>query len=66
METISKTRKIGGSLVITIPRVIVEEQGLSENQAVKIKVKKLRKSGFGIFFTITNTPKAIGTAIITI
>ena len=49
METITKTRKIGGSLVITIPRTIVEQEGLTENQMVKIEIKKFKKSGFGMF-----------------
>lgn len=49
METLVKTRKIGGSLVITIPKTIVEEEGLTEGQTVKVNVKKLGKSGFGIF-----------------
>lgn len=49
METITKTRKIGGSLVVTIPRAVVEEEGLTEDQTVKIDVKKLKKSGFGLF-----------------
>ena len=48
METITKTRKIGGSLVVTIPKVIVDEVGLTEDQAVKIDIKKIKKSGFGI------------------
>jgi len=48
METLTKTRKIGGSLVVTIPKTLVEEEGLTENQPVKIEVKKIRKSGFGI------------------
>ena len=48
METLAKTRKIGGSLVVTIPKNIVEEEGLMENQTVKIKVEKIKKSGFGI------------------
>ncbi|MBI2573743.1 AbrB/MazE/SpoVT family DNA-binding domain-containing protein [Candidatus Woesearchaeota archaeon] len=48
METISKTRKIGGSLMVTIPREIVEEEGLVENQTVKIEIRKLAKSGFGL------------------
>ena len=49
METVTKTRKIGGSLVVTIPKEIVEQEGLKENQIVKIDVKKLKKSGFGLF-----------------
>jgi hypothetical protein len=49
MKTLTRTRKIGGSLIVTIPRTIVEEEGLTENQAVKIDVQKIRKSGFGMF-----------------
>ncbi len=48
METITKTRRIGGSLVVTIPKNIVEEEGLKEEQSVLIDIKKIKKSGFGI------------------
>ncbi|MBI2672431.1 hypothetical protein HYX16_05845 [Candidatus Woesearchaeota archaeon] len=48
METLTKTRRIGGSLVVTIPKTIVEEEGLVEDQTVKIEIKKVRKDGFGI------------------
>ncbi|MFH1376701.1 MAG: hypothetical protein ABIH25_03630 [Candidatus Woesearchaeota archaeon] len=48
MEALSKTRKIGGSLVVTIPKAIVEEEGLIENQTIRIDIKKIKKSGFGI------------------
>lgn len=49
METLTKTRRIGGSLVVTIPKTIVEEEGLKEDQTVKINIAKVRKSGFGLF-----------------
>ena len=49
MEALTKTRKIGGSLVVTIPKTIVEEEGLTENQTIKIDVEKVKKSGFGLF-----------------
>ncbi len=49
MEAIARTRKIGGSLVVTIPRDIVDEEGLTENQSVKIEIQKFPKSGFGLF-----------------
>ena len=49
MEAVTRTRKIGGSLVATIPRELVEQEGLKENQMIKIDVKKLKKSGFGLF-----------------
>ncbi|HIJ12080.1 TPA: AbrB/MazE/SpoVT family DNA-binding domain-containing protein [Candidatus Woesearchaeota archaeon] len=48
METLTKTRKVGGSLMITIPRIIVEEENLHENQTVKIHIERIKKSGFGI------------------
>jgi len=44
---ITKTRKIGGSLVVTIPREIVRAERLVENQEVEIKIRKRRKDFFG-------------------
>jgi len=49
METVTRTRRIGGSLVVTIPKEIVREEGIQEDEIVKIEVKKMKKSGFGIF-----------------
>ncbi|MEK6973653.1 MAG: AbrB/MazE/SpoVT family DNA-binding domain-containing protein [Nanoarchaeota archaeon] len=63
MEALTKTRKIGGSLVVTIPKEIVEQEGLVENQAVRIDVKKMKKSGFGMFKslgTFTKKDKFVG------
>ncbi len=48
MEALTKTRKIGGSLIVTIPKVIVENQDLKEDQIIKINIEKIKKSGFGI------------------
>ena len=48
METLAKTRKIGGSLVITLPKTVVEAEDLTIGQTVKIDVKKIKKSGFGL------------------
>ena len=49
MEVLTKTRRLGGSIIVTIPRTIVVEEDLRENQSLIIEVKKLRKSGFGMF-----------------
>lgn len=49
MEAIARTRRIGGSLVVTIPKEIVEEEGLREDQTVRIEIRRLPKSGFGLF-----------------
>jgi bifunctional DNA-binding transcriptional regulator/antitoxin component of YhaV-PrlF toxin-antitoxin module len=44
-----KTRKVGGSVVVTLPKELVETQNIKENQCVEITVKKCRKNGFGMF-----------------
>ena len=48
MQIITRTRKVGGSLMVTVPKEIVEKEGLLEDQLVTIEVKKIRQSGFGI------------------
>lgn len=47
MESITKLRKVGGSIVATVPKRVIELEGLMPGQSVKIKVEKIRKSGFG-------------------
>jgi antitoxin component of MazEF toxin-antitoxin module len=47
-ECIAKTRKVGGSLVVTLPKELVENEQIKEGEVVEIRVKKLRKNGFGI------------------
>jgi len=43
-----KVRKVGGSLVVTIPKEVVEAEGIKEGEIVQIAVKKTRKSWFGV------------------
>lgn len=47
MESITKLRKVGGSVVATVPKKIIEEEGLTPGQNVIIKVEKIKRSGFG-------------------
>lgn len=49
METVVKTRRLGGSLIVRIPKEVVDEEGLHEGETVKLKVKKIKRSGFGAF-----------------
>ena len=49
MEALTRTRKLGGSLIVTIPKEVVIEEGLKENQIIKIEIKRTKKSGFGLF-----------------
>lgn len=46
---LAKTRKVGGSLVVTLPKELVESKKIREGEVVEITVKKVRKDGFGVF-----------------
>jgi hypothetical protein len=47
-ECLAKTRKVGGSLVVTLPKELVEAKKIKEGEIIQINVKKIRKDGFGI------------------
>lgn len=47
MEGITKLRKVGGSIVATVPKKVIELEGLMPGQTVKIKVERIKKSFFG-------------------
>ena len=46
-EAIVRARKLGGSLILTIPNDIVKEEGIKEGEPVKVTVEKVKKSWFG-------------------
>jgi hypothetical protein len=46
--SLTKTRKVGDSIVVTLPKAIVESQQIKEGEIIEITVKKVRKDGFGI------------------
>jgi len=48
MKALTRTRSVGGSLVVTIPKEIVKEESLHEDEIVKLEVKKVKKDYFGI------------------
>lgn len=43
-----KVRKVGGSLVVTVPKEIVESEGIKEGEIVSVDIRKAKKSWFGI------------------
>jgi hypothetical protein len=45
---LTKTQKVGGSIMVTLPKKLVETQKIRENEYVEVTVKKCRKDGFGI------------------
>lgn len=47
IETTVKTKKIGGSIAVILPKYVIEEGNIQENELVDIKVRKRKKSYFG-------------------
>ena len=50
---LAKTRKVGGSLVVTLPKELVESKQIKEGEIVEITLKKVRKDGFGVIKGLT-------------
>lgn len=48
MKTMARTRAVGGSLMVTIPKLVVESESIIEGELIEIDVKKRRISGFGL------------------
>ena len=44
-----KTRRAGGSLIVTLPREVAELLGLRESEVVRITVERPRRSYIGAF-----------------
>jgi len=51
--TLAKARKVGGSLVVTLPKELVESRKIKEGEILEINVKKARKDGFGALKGLT-------------
>jgi len=47
-RTVAKARRIGGSLMVTLPKEVVEQEGIREGELIEIEVKKAKRSFFGI------------------
>ncbi|MBI4895476.1 MAG: AbrB/MazE/SpoVT family DNA-binding domain-containing protein [Candidatus Aenigmarchaeota archaeon] len=47
-QALVKTKKIGGSIMVRIPKEVIETESIHENELIKITVEKVRKSGFGM------------------
>ena len=51
-KALVKTRKIGGSIVVRIPKELVEHEGIREGELVELEVQRARKDWFGAFPTL--------------
>lgn len=54
MDALAKTRRLGGSLIVTIPKEVVDAQGILPDQLLRITVGKAKRSGFGIAKRLTS------------
>ena len=48
METLTRIRAVGGSLIVTIPKEIVREMSVKEGELVKVNLEKVKIDGFGL------------------
>lgn len=63
VKALAKTRKVGGSIVVTLPKKLVQTQKIKAGEYVEITVKKCRVNGFGALegmepFTVDDELKA--------
>ena len=47
VKCLTRTRRIGDSLIVTLPKELVKTQKIKENELLEINVKKCRRKGFG-------------------
>ncbi len=47
MKAVTRTRRIGGSLMVTLPKEIVKEEQIQEGELLEIEIGKVKKDFFG-------------------
>ena len=58
MDAMVRTRKVGGSLIVTIPNETVKELNLKVNELVEIDVHRPKKSFFGALKNLSEFTEA--------
>lgn len=48
-ETIQYVRKVGGSLMVTIPKEVAELENVHSGEMVRVEIKKVPTDLFGVF-----------------
>lgn len=46
-RVLAKTRRVGGSIVVSIPKEVTEQEGIREGELVELEVRKAKKDWFG-------------------
>ncbi len=47
-RAVIRAKKVGGSIMVRLPKEVVDQEDIHEGEMVEVDVKKARKSGFGI------------------
>ncbi len=48
-KALVRSRKVGGSIVVSIPKEVAEHEGIQEGELLEIDVRKVKKDWFGAF-----------------
>lgn len=56
-ETVQYARKVGGSLMVTIPKEIAELEGIHPGEMIKVNIQKIKKDWFGAAKGLTSLRK---------
>ena len=56
MEELVVVRKVGGSLMVTVPKGVVDELRVKPNEKLRVEFKKPKIEGFGIYKRAKLTP----------
>ncbi len=48
-SAVVKARKVGGSIMVRVPKEVVEQEDIKPGELVEVQIRKARKSAFGIF-----------------
>jgi len=48
-KALVKSRKVGGSIIVSIPKKVAELEGIREGELLEIEVRKAKKDWFGAF-----------------
>ncbi len=47
-RTLAKAKKVGGSIMVRLPKEVVEHEDIHEGEMIELDVRKARRQWFGI------------------
>jgi hypothetical protein len=47
-RTVVRAKRVGGSIMVRLPKEVVDLEDIHEGEMVEVEVKKARRSGFGM------------------